>query len=99
MTMIKTGKNQNLLKRSCICCIFSFCVSGCVRLMVLIKRTEIKPEQTDNSKTAAKGEFSWNMMIVRIKLVSAKPIAERNKLLAITVHKLAAINAKRINIT
>jgi len=52
--------------------------------------TGISPAQTDNSKTAATGEFSRKMIIDNTALVSASPTTERNNRVVITVHNAAA---------
>jgi archaellum biogenesis ATPase FlaH len=63
--------------------------------MALTKITVIRPAQTDNSKTAANGAFNKNNNAVRIILVTARPIADVNKLLVKTAHKAAAIKEIR----
>jgi hypothetical protein len=57
--------------------------------MQLMNMADINPAQTDSSKTAASGELSLNIIIVRIMLVSASPITERNRRAVITVHAAA----------
>jgi hypothetical protein len=64
--------------------------------MVLTNNTEINPAQTESSKTAARGELSLNIIMVRITLVSARPIADRRILLVIAVHNAAIISIIRI---
>jgi hypothetical protein len=54
---------------------------------VLTNNTGIKPAQTESSNTAANAEFSRNISIVSTTLVSAKPMAERSKLLVITAQR------------
>ena len=53
-------------------------VTRCVRLIVLMKMAEIRPAHTDSSNTAANGEDSWNIRMVRMALVSARPMADRS---------------------
>jgi hypothetical protein len=64
--------------------------------MVEIKTTEIKPAQTESSKTAASQESKRNISMVRTALVSARPIAERIRLLVMTVHSPDKTKVTRI---
>ena len=57
----------------------------------------IRPVHTDSSNTAARGEFSLEMIIDIRALVIAKPIAAFNRLLPMTVHMAAIVVAIRSN--
>jgi hypothetical protein len=72
---------------------------GWVKLMVAIKTTEINPEQTDNSKTAASGARRRNIKIVNMALVKAKPIADLKRLRVITVHSAESAIKNKITIS
>jgi hypothetical protein len=65
--------------------------------MMQKNNADINPAQTDSSKTAAKGLFSLNINIASITLVKASPIAERNKLRVMTVHRADAASIKSIS--
>lgn len=55
-----------------------------VKLITLIKRTVIKPAQTESSNTAARGEASRNIIIARMILVKAREIAALSSVPRIT---------------
>jgi len=93
------GRPQKRASLDFICSITSCLVIAWVRLITLINKTGINPAQTDNSKTAAKGAFILKIIRVNMALVKAKPIAERKRLLHITVQSAALTNNIKIRIS
>jgi hypothetical protein len=91
------GRYQNLANLSLLRIKNLSLLTRWVKLIVVTNMTEINPEHTDSSKTAARGEFSLNIITASIALVMASPTTDLISLIVTTVHN-AESNNRTINV-